>query len=38
MIYYVHTKGKEVPAMQTNRQPRARGIVVTLYRGKVMEW
>lgn len=46
VVYYVYTKGKKGNPMQTNRQTRARGIVVAccrgnvvaLYRGKVVTW
>ena len=38
MVYYVYTKGKKGNPMQTDRQTPARGIVVALYRGKVVEW
>jgi hypothetical protein len=41
VVYYVYTKGKKGNPMQTahaDRQTPARGIVVALYRGKVVEW
>lgn len=41
VVYYVYTKGKKGNPMQiahADHQTRARGIVVALYRGKVVEW